>query len=121
MTDEQKAAERCSAQAAPQNVCDSTNNSKQCPATRIQIDAAYAIGADSHSWHILKRHRYKGGYRSEPIAWYATLDQCVNSFADRAVGLSGAQTLAELSAESKRVISVICRALQPHFAVERRL
>lgn len=89
-------------------------------ATFIPIDAQHAIGADSHSWHILQRRRYKGGYRWEPIAWYTTLEQCVNGFTNSAVRLSGAQTLAELSAESQRVTSVVCRALQPHFIVERR-
>lgn len=95
------------------------NNSKPRPATRIQIDADYAIGADSHSWFILQRKHRKTGDTWEPIAWYATLEQCVNGFADRAVRLSGAQTLDELLAEAQRVISRVCRALHPRYKVAR--
>jgi hypothetical protein len=62
--------------------------------TFIQIDQDYAIGSDSYSWHILKRHRYKGTERWEPVLWYATLEQCVHGLWQRAVQRCGAQSLA---------------------------
>jgi hypothetical protein len=93
---------------------------KRPASTFIQIDEQTALGADAHAWQILKRHRYKGSFRWEPIAWYATLEQCINALADRAVRLSCAQTLAELLAKSQRVISLIYRALPPCFTVEVR-
>ena len=86
----------------------------------IQIDEQYAVGADAHAWHILERHRYKGGYRWEPIAWYATAEQCVNGLADRAVRTCGAQTLVDALAESKLITSAICGALRPRFKVGAR-
>jgi hypothetical protein len=93
---------------------------KRPASTFIPVDEEFALGADAHAWQILKRHHYKGGHRWEPIAWYPTLEQSINGFADRAVRLSCAQTLAELLAESQRVISLICRALPPPFTVEVR-
>jgi hypothetical protein len=122
VTSKQKAAGRGDGQAASKTSCtrNHTKSARKHPATFIPIDEQHAIGADLHSWHILKQHRYKGGFRWEPIARYATLEQCVNGFAERAARLSGGQTLAELSAECQRVISLICRALQPHFDVAVR-
>lgn len=89
MDSHKKAADRADGQAASRNVlAGQRNDSKQRPATCIQIDTDYA-----------------------------TCEQSVNGFTDRAVRLSGAQTLAELSAESQRVISRLCRALPPCFKV----
>ncbi len=63
----------------------------QSPAkTFIQVDEQYAIGADAYSWHILERHRYKGGHRWEPILWFATLEHCANALTDLAVRTCGA-------------------------------
>ena len=122
MTTHKEVADRGDGQAASKTPC-TRNDIKLAykpPKTFIPINEDYALGADAHAWHILKRHRDKDNYRWEPTAKYATLEQCVNGFAERAVRLSGAQTLTELLAESQRVVSVICGALQPHFKVERR-
>jgi hypothetical protein len=122
MTHKQKAADRRHGRAASEISCIRNDNKLACkrPATFIPIDEQTALGADAHASHILKRHRYKGSFRWEPIAWYVTLEQCINALADRAVRLSCAQTLAELLAKSQRVISLIYRALPPCFTVEVR-
>ena len=122
MTTHKEVADRGDRQAASEISCTRNDSQLACkrPKTFIPLDAQYALGADTHAWHILKRHRDKDNYRWEPTAKYATLEQCVNALAERAVHLSGAQILAELLAESQRVVSVICRALQPHFKVAVR-
>ncbi len=121
MTDKTKAADRRNGQAAfkPSSTCDHSN-CKRPASTFIQVDAHHAIGADAHSWHILQRRRYKGGYKWEPILWFGTLEQCLHGLWQRSVKTCGAQSLAELLAESQRVISAICRALRPPFKVEVR-
>ncbi len=98
---------------------DDTKARAKPASTFFQLDESYAIGGDAHSWHVLRRHRYKGGYRWEPILWYASLEQCIHALADRAVRTCGATTLAEALAECNRVTAVICRALRPCFKVER--
>ena len=119
-----KAADRGNGQAASKTTHAGCDPSQPAPnrlaSIFIQVDARYAIGADTHAWHILERYRYKGGHRWEPIAWYATAEQCVNALADRAVRTCGAQTLVDTLAESKRIISTICGALRPRFKVEVR-
>jgi hypothetical protein len=67
---------------------------KRPASTFILIDAHHAIGADAHSWHILQKRRYKGGYRWEPIVWYATREQCVHGLWQHSVKTCGAQSLA---------------------------
>jgi hypothetical protein len=54
---------------------------KRPASTFIQIYEQYAIGADANSWYILRRRRYRGGYKWEPIAWYATFEQCARALA----------------------------------------
>ncbi|HEX2237135.1 MAG TPA: hypothetical protein VHJ19_01975 [Gammaproteobacteria bacterium] len=94
------------------------SNCKRPASTFIPIDAHYAIGADAHSRHILQRRRYKDGYKWEPILWFGTREQCVHSLWQRAVQTCGAQSLAELVAESQRIISAICQALRPSLKVQ---
>ena len=117
-----KAADRGDAQAASkatQSGCGHNQRASNRPASIfIQIDERYAIGADAHAWHILECHRYKGGHRWEPIAWYATAEQCVNGLADRAVRTCSAQTLGDALAESKRITSAIGGALRPRIKME---
>lgn len=67
---------------------------KNRASTFLQIDEQYAIGADAHGWHILKKRQYKGAPRWEPCLWYSSLEACVNALADLAVRTSGAQSLA---------------------------
>jgi hypothetical protein len=89
MTHKQKAADRRHGRAASEISCIRNDNKLACkrPATFIPIDEQNALGADAHAWHILKRHRYKGNYRWEPIAWYPTLEQCINGFVEsRCIG-----------------------------------
>ncbi|HKF95398.1 MAG TPA: hypothetical protein VKB96_12545 [Gammaproteobacteria bacterium] len=116
MTSKQKAV------ALGENPCtrDCNKPARKHPATFIPIDEQHGIGADLHIWHTLKQHRYKSSHHWESIAWYATLEQCINGFANQTARLSCAQSLAELSAECQRVISLICRALPPHFNVAVR-
>ncbi|MDQ4148027.1 MAG: hypothetical protein M3120_10200, partial [Pseudomonadota bacterium] len=118
MSIHKKAAEYGDTQAAfkPSSTYNHSN-CKRPASTFIRIDEQYAIGADSHSWHILQRRRYKDGYKWEPILWFGTLEQCVHGLWQRSVQTCGAQSLAELVAESQRVISVICHALRPSFTV----
>ncbi len=121
MRTQRKAADPGSGQAAskPSSSRDHSNR-KHPTSTFIQIDAHHAIGADSHSWQVLQRRRYKRGYKWEPILWFGTLEQCVHGLWQRSVRGSGAQSLAELVAESQRVTSAICQALRPSFKVEVR-
>jgi hypothetical protein len=84
----------------------------------IEIDELYALGSDSYSWPILKRRGYKDSHKWKAILWYATFEQCVHGLWQRAVQTCGAQSLAELLAESQRVLAVICRATRPRFKVE---
>jgi hypothetical protein len=88
--------------------------------TFIQVDEQYAIGADAHSWHILHRRNYKGGYKWEPILWYGSLEQCVHALREMVVRTCKAQTLADILAESERITSALCQALRPRFRVEVR-
>jgi hypothetical protein len=75
----------------------SNKPSRKSPAkTCIQIDEQYAI-ADTHSWHVVERRRYKGGYRWESVACYGNINQCVRALVDMAVRTSGARTLGEPS------------------------
>jgi hypothetical protein len=60
--------------------------------TFIQIYELYAIGADSYSWHVLRRRRYKGGHQWISILWFATLEQCLHGFWQRTIQTSGAQS-----------------------------
>jgi hypothetical protein len=46
----------------------------------IQIYELYAIGADSYSWHVLRRRRYKGGHQWIPILWFASLSNGCTHF-----------------------------------------
>jgi hypothetical protein len=95
MTDKTKAAGRGNGQAAVKTSRTQDHSNRKRPAsTFIQIDAHYAVGADSHSWHILQIRRYKGGYKWEPILWFATLEQCVHGLWQRLVQKCGAQSLA---------------------------
>jgi hypothetical protein len=56
MTDKTKAAGRGNGQAAfkPSSTFNHSNR-KTSTSTFIQVDAQYAVGADSHSWHVLQR------------------------------------------------------------------
>jgi len=93
---------------------------KQTAATFVQVVEDYALGADSMSYHVLQRKSSKDNYHWEPIAWYPTLEQCVNALADRAVRTCGAQSLSEALAEAQRITSEFCMALRAHFHGERR-
>lgn len=97
---------------------DDTKPRAKPASTFFQLDEMYAIGADVHSWQVLKRCNRRDGRRWEPILWYVSLEQCINALAARAVRTCGARTLAEALAECNRVTAVICRALRPSLKVE---
>ncbi|HEX2243498.1 MAG TPA: hypothetical protein VHK27_09645 [Gammaproteobacteria bacterium] len=65
---------------------------KSRASTFIQVDEDFGIGVDSHTWHILKRHRYKATERWESILWYATFEQRVHGPWQRAVQTCGGKT-----------------------------
>ena len=68
MTLHKKAAECGDTQAASKAPRAQDHSTRKRPAsTFIPINEQYAIGADSHSWHVLQRRGYKGGHRREPI------------------------------------------------------
>jgi hypothetical protein len=120
MMADKKVADRNNDQSAYKVPCACEHNKPACKrsASFIPVDENYALGAGTQSWQILKRHRYKGGHRWEPIAWYPTLEQCGNALADQAVRTCGVQGLSEALAEAQRINSALCMALRPSFKVE---
>jgi hypothetical protein len=115
-----KAAECGDTQAAVKTSHIQDHSTRKSPtSTFIFIDAQYAIGADSHSWHVLQRRRYKASYRWELTLWFGILEQCVHGLWQCSVQRCGTQSLGEkLAAEGQRVISAICQALRLSFKVE---
>jgi len=83
------------------------------PTTRIPVTDNYALGADVHSWQVLKRHVRKGKSTWEPVTWHATLPQAATSLRDRLVRLSGAQTLEEALTTIDDASSTVSRAIAP--------
>lgn len=83
--------------------------------TIIPIDDEYRLEADAHSWAIGKRRtnpdKETGEYKWEPIRWYPDLGSAARGLHDMRLRLCGAETLAELAAESDRLSSSLTRAL----------
>ena len=88
---------------------------------RIPIDNQFAIGADQHSWHLMKRVTRKRDDNAtdewRPIRWYTSLQDACNGYAQLRLRTCEAQSVAELLAEAENTVAALCAALHPQFKV----
>jgi len=85
---------------------------------KIQITPAHQISSYRYGWKIEVPRARKGESKWQPVSYYTTLEQAVNSLGHRLVRESDAQTLADALAEIDRVTATLCQALSPQFRVE---
>jgi len=87
--------------------------------TLIVIDDLYHLGADGHSWHIVKRI-HRNGQPTEkwrPIKWYSNLEGALNGLVDFKLRISGVETLAELQEKQKRILKELSESLHAYMEV----
>lgn len=83
----------------------------------LPLNGHYRLAADSHCWILQERRtRKRNGKPCEEwraIKWYTTLEQAVNGYAEFALRVSDAKTLAEALAEVRLISATLCQALSP--------
>ena len=84
----------------------------------IPIDNKHRISSYKYGWQIEMPRQKNGKTKWEPVSYYTTLENAVNSLGHRLVRESRADTLTEALAEIDRVSATLSRALSPQFKVE---
>jgi len=82
-------------------------NKKNRVETLIYIDENYSLGADWHSWHIIKRVNRNGKPTDKwrPVKWYATLDGALDGLLRLKLRISEVKTLVELQKEQRKILA----------------
>ncbi len=103
------------------NVC---HDEKTGTLTILPIGDRYRLAGDRYSW-MIQKHRWRKARRGNVIvndwktlSWHVSLEQAVNVFAEHALRTSGAQTLTDALAETRRIGTLLTKALSPRFEVK---
>ena len=86
----------------------------------IPVDGDFRLGSDDRCWRVERRIHRRAGDTWEPISWHPSLQEAVQSLAERMIWTSDAEGLTEALEEVNRVTTRLTLALSPTFRVEVR-
>lgn len=85
----------------------------------IEIDENYAIRGEAKQYVLCKKTKIS---KSNPDGWegfqyYHSLENLIQNLAERLLRTADVRGVAEVLEENKRILSVLSRALSPHYSV----